>query len=195
MSESETIGARITQARLRYHITQAQLAVNVEVTRAAISQYEKDIIRPRDEVVERLARHFDVDPAWFMAGKGRSPAKLGPPLTVHQINVHDLTPQTIDNLVALKSGRYPWYLPAGFIVPPVDKTKVIAIRAPNDTESSSRPVRKGDRLVIYIGAIDQKGPWDVFLFFNKADQPEISGLPLAKGVQAVGRVIACLWTP
>lgn len=61
--------ARLTQVRVRDGLTKSKLASQAGVTSAAIGQYEAGINAPRDQVLLRLARIFDVDPAFFNAGR------------------------------------------------------------------------------------------------------------------------------
>lgn len=61
--------ARLTQARLRAAISKTQLAGKVDVSAAAIGQYEAGVNMPRAEVLERLARALDVLPEFFGVGR------------------------------------------------------------------------------------------------------------------------------
>lgn len=51
-----TLGARIRRARLARGLTQQELAKAVDRTRVAISEWERDISRPRENIVPLLAR-------------------------------------------------------------------------------------------------------------------------------------------
>lgn len=61
--------ARLTQARVRQGLSKTELAAAVEVSSAAIGQYEADVNAPRPEVVERLARVLKVQPDFFNVGR------------------------------------------------------------------------------------------------------------------------------
>lgn len=61
--------ARLTQARVRQGLSKTDLAAAVEVSSAAIGQYEADVNAPRPEVVERLARVLKVQPDFFNVGR------------------------------------------------------------------------------------------------------------------------------
>lgn len=61
--------ARLTQARVRRGLSKSELAAAVEVSSAAIGQYEADVNAPRPEVVERLARVLKVQPDFFNVGR------------------------------------------------------------------------------------------------------------------------------
>lgn len=61
--------ARLTQARVRQGLSKSELAAAVEVSSAAIGQYEADVNAPRPEVIERLARTLKVQPDFFNVGR------------------------------------------------------------------------------------------------------------------------------
>lgn len=61
--------ARLTQARVRQGLSKAELAAAVDVSAAAIGQYEADVNSPRPEVIERLARVLKVQPDFFNVGR------------------------------------------------------------------------------------------------------------------------------
>ncbi|MEV7875547.1 XRE family transcriptional regulator [Microbacterium sp. NPDC089188] len=61
--------ARLTQARVRQGLSKSELAAAIEVSSAAIGQYEADVNAPRPEVVERLARVLKVQPDFFNVGR------------------------------------------------------------------------------------------------------------------------------
>ncbi|MGW5051916.1 helix-turn-helix domain-containing protein [Actinokineospora sp. NPDC004072] len=70
--------ARLTQARHLAAVTKKDLADQVGVTAAAISQYELGAHRPRPDHVEKLARALRVPVAFFRAGRphGRLDASM-----------------------------------------------------------------------------------------------------------------------
>ena len=51
---------RIKELRLKAELTQEQLAKEVEITRQAISQYEKTNRQPKVEIAQKLADYFNV---------------------------------------------------------------------------------------------------------------------------------------
>lgn len=51
---------RIKELRLKAGLTQEQLAKEVEITRQAISQYEKASRQPKAEIAQKLADYFNV---------------------------------------------------------------------------------------------------------------------------------------
>lgn len=61
--------ARLTQARVRQGLSKSELAAAVDVSSAAIGQYEADVNAPRLEVIERLARVLKVQPDFFNVGR------------------------------------------------------------------------------------------------------------------------------
>lgn len=66
--------ARLTQARARRGISKADLAYAVDVSPAAIGQYEAGVNSPRPEVLDRLADALKVRPGFF--GVGRPLARI-----------------------------------------------------------------------------------------------------------------------
>jgi len=71
-----SVGDRISQAREDFGLSQAQLSHHLAVTRAAVSLYEKDKIRPRPDIFQALAAFFSADPEWFEWGHGRAPDSI-----------------------------------------------------------------------------------------------------------------------
>lgn len=61
--------ARLTQARARRGISKAELAHSVDVSPAAIGQYEAGVNSPRPEVLDRLADALEVRPDFFAVGR------------------------------------------------------------------------------------------------------------------------------
>ena len=92
----QTIGERINFARESYEWNQTELSEMIEVTRAAVSQYEKDMIRPRAEIIDRLARVFNADPEWFTHGRGRGPKRVEAPVIIPEIDLALYTPHVTD---------------------------------------------------------------------------------------------------
>ncbi|MFE2684472.1 helix-turn-helix domain-containing protein [Streptomyces mirabilis] len=65
-------GARLTQARRLAGWTKKELAAKIDVTPAAVGQYEAGGIRPRPEQVRRLAEALGMPSAFFTAGRPRA---------------------------------------------------------------------------------------------------------------------------
>ncbi len=61
--------ARLTQARVLADLTKQALAVALQVSPAAVGQYEAGVITPREDHLETLARTLDVPVAFFAAGR------------------------------------------------------------------------------------------------------------------------------
>lgn len=145
MKKTTTVGQRIHTARHTYGINQRELADNLGITRAAVSQYEQDRIRPRAKVIAALAEYFLSDPAWFEHGLGRPPSAVNAPVTISEVNAERLTsiadPRNI--------GRR-WTVPASALTPPAADDvgyapdHLLMIVAPNDCGA----VSAGDSVVI-----------------------------------------------
>jgi len=65
-------GARLTQARRLAGWTKKELAAKIDVTPAAVGQYEAGGIRPRPEQVRRLADVLGMPSTFFTAGRPRA---------------------------------------------------------------------------------------------------------------------------
>jgi transcriptional regulator with XRE-family HTH domain len=138
-----TIGDRIAIAREKYGLTQAKLGANLKVSRAAVSQYEKDLIRPRPEIFDMLAELFNADPEWFERGKGRAPQAHDAPVTIPEINVANVTHRLADPREA-GNGRF-WQVPrAAFSGVDISPDHMVTIQAPNPVGS----IQAGDSVVI-----------------------------------------------
>jgi Zn-dependent peptidase ImmA (M78 family)/transcriptional regulator with XRE-family HTH domain len=61
--------ARLTQARVRLGISKTDLASQVEVSPAAIGQYEAGVNSPRPDVLDRLSKALQVRPEFFSVGR------------------------------------------------------------------------------------------------------------------------------
>ncbi len=61
--------ARLTQARVRRGVSKAELATAVEVSAAAVGQYEAGVNSPRADVLERIAGVLQVRPGFFSSGR------------------------------------------------------------------------------------------------------------------------------
>ena len=180
-----TTGERIALAREVYRLTQGQLGATLGVTRAAVSQYEQDKIRPRPKVITRLAAAFNVDPEWFEHGEGRAPDPLDVPVTILVVNVACLTPE-IANLRDLRTGRE-WQLPAAtFEGIRIDPDHMVAIQAPND----AAPIARGDRVLIDTRCREGAG---VFLVVG-AVGGQLRCLEMNKPSLVAGRAVAYLRT-
>jgi len=55
-----SIGKRVANLRIKHKLTQEELAKRVEISRAALSHYEKDRREPDLETIEKIADYFDV---------------------------------------------------------------------------------------------------------------------------------------
>jgi DNA-binding XRE family transcriptional regulator len=69
---SMTLGQRILLARTKRGLSQAKLAKRLGVTRAAVSQWEKDQYVPRLPVLHALAEALGRDVEWFTEGSVES---------------------------------------------------------------------------------------------------------------------------
>ncbi|MFG2045751.1 XRE family transcriptional regulator [Dactylosporangium sp. NPDC048998] len=69
-------GARLTQARQLAALTKSALADKIDVSAAAVGQYEAGTIRPRPELVLRLAEVLGVPVRFFAFSAGRPKASL-----------------------------------------------------------------------------------------------------------------------
>jgi transcriptional regulator with XRE-family HTH domain len=181
-----SVGERIAFARNEYGLSQAQLGANLRVTRAAVSQYEQDKIRPRPVVIERLAALFNADPEWFDRGRGKAPNPLDAPVAIPEINGAALTPEITDPR-ELATGRQ-WRIPAETVVfmavDPGDN--LITLWAPNDADH----VRRGDRVVIDTRRDD--GGDGVFLIASEAGARLYRGCDAPTDAKIVGRVVGYL---
>jgi transcriptional regulator with XRE-family HTH domain len=175
------VGKRIANAREAYRLNQAQLAANLGVTRAAISQYEQGKITPRAKIIDRLADLFNSDPEWFQHGRGKSPSVLDAPLTLREINVERLTAHIADPC-DLANGRE-WRLPMGMFakLPLAVHDHMVVIVAPND----AGPIQRGDKVVINTRRHKGKG---VALVAYLADLARLEEGPLG-GVRIVGYAV------
>ncbi|MFE8988931.1 helix-turn-helix domain-containing protein [Streptomyces collinus] len=70
-------GARLTQARRLRGWTKKELAGRIDVTPAAVGQYEAGAIRPRPEQVRRIAEVFTYPASFFAAGRPRAALDTG----------------------------------------------------------------------------------------------------------------------
>ena len=71
----ETIGQRIAEARKEQGMTQEKLAAELNVSRAAVSNWEKDRRLPDAEMMIRLSKLLNVD---FVNGNVRETAEGAP---------------------------------------------------------------------------------------------------------------------
>lgn len=72
--------ARLTQARVLRSVTKSDLAAAVDVSPAAVGQYEAGVNSPRADVLYRLAKVLDVSPAFFGVGR--------PLVRIDTVNAH-----------------------------------------------------------------------------------------------------------
>jgi transcriptional regulator with XRE-family HTH domain len=179
-SDEPTIGERINSARDLYDWNQTELSEMIEVTRAAISQYEMDMIKPRPEIVERLARVFNADPEWFVFGRGRGPRQVETPVIIPAIDVSMITSQVTD-LRHLRLGCDVGLRKSWFKGRP-SKKQLVTFVAPND----AGPVLAGDNVVVDLGRRDGDG---VFLGRDRAGDARLYVEP-PKDLDVLGRVIS-----
>ena len=182
--ERLSVGDRIARARDTYRLSQAQLGLHLAVTRAAVSQYEKDKITPRPRIFERLAELFNADAEWFEQGRGKAPAALDAPVTIKEIRVSSLNDKAADPR-DLGNGRA-WQLPAAVFanaeVASLDH--IIAILAPNDAP----PICQGDNVLIDIRRRHGEG---VFLVVDRVCGPQLRCRPGDED-RIIGRAITYL---
>jgi len=86
------IGGRIKQAREMYEMTLDQLATQIGVSRAAVSQFELGVSGPSLERLDRIARYFGTSAQWFLDGTG------SPPRRVNKINEYCQCQHCLDEL-------------------------------------------------------------------------------------------------
>jgi transcriptional regulator with XRE-family HTH domain len=167
-----TVGNRIAAIRDKYNLTQAQLGANVGVTRAAISLYEKNMARPRAEVVDRLAALFNADPEWFDRGRGKGPGRIKAPAP----------PAEIEALLR------PQFLEVGYLAKAkVKHADTVAILAPN----AAGRIQRGDSVV--IDTRRRKGGDDgVFLVADATGVALRQGCAGSPDTRILGRAVAYL---
>lgn len=76
MAEAETIGARIRRERLSRRMTQRELAGRVDVGVPHISKVEAGREKPSDELLQRIAKVFDLDADELLLVAGRLPEEM-----------------------------------------------------------------------------------------------------------------------
>lgn len=186
-TEELSVGARIALARERHGLSQNQLAKYLDKTRAAVSQYEKNMIMPRPKVFDALAKFFNADPEWFEHGRGKAPDPFDAQITIPEINVAKLTEKVAD-LSALGVGRAKWELPASSFRFIVDaQHRIVAARAPNDVG----PIQEGDGVL--IDAAQRRRAEGVFLVVDRTQGPQLRQYhsdSKADGAWVVGRAVA-----
>jgi repressor LexA len=62
----KTFAKRLKQLREERHLTQDELAVNVNLKKSTLSKYENELREPRLSNVEKIADFFDVSVNWLM---------------------------------------------------------------------------------------------------------------------------------
>jgi transcriptional regulator with XRE-family HTH domain len=60
------VGERLTQSRIAMGLTLSALAELLSVSRQAVSQYEKGVDSPRDEVFRKIYTLFKHEPHFFL---------------------------------------------------------------------------------------------------------------------------------
>jgi transcriptional regulator with XRE-family HTH domain len=187
MSRAKTptsVGERIRVARKTYGMSQEALGENIRVTRAAISQYEKGRIKPRDEVLALLARTFHVDEAWFTTGAGKPPSPIDVPLTIPEISLDRLTKDVVDprTLVTGAQAGMPTHWLAGG--PMISPAHLVTFVSPVHVS----PIHEGDHVLVDTRL--RLGPPGVFLVIDERKGPTLRKLQEhPDGVQIIGRVV------
>jgi transcriptional regulator with XRE-family HTH domain len=153
----KTVGERIELARGTRDISQAKLAELLDVTRAAVSQYEQDRITPRGKVIDRLAEVFHTVPEWFTHGRGPAPKPEDACLVIPEIDLGAYS-ESVTDLKHLRVGR-DWVLPRGLFACPVTAGCLVAFAAPNAVADA---VCDGDAVVVDTSS--KAGP-GVFLVY------------------------------
>ena len=67
-SEIMTFGNRLKELRKAKNLTQNNLAKEFNVTRQAVAKWENDSSKPSIEIVEGLAKYFDVSIDYLLSG-------------------------------------------------------------------------------------------------------------------------------
>jgi transcriptional regulator with XRE-family HTH domain len=68
-----TIGQRIVEAREAAGLTTAQLAQNLGIRPATMSNWEKNKSQPRGNRLTTIAGFLNVSPTWLLTGYGENP--------------------------------------------------------------------------------------------------------------------------
>lgn len=183
-----SIGSRIEEARIHHGMSQAQLGVMLDVTRAAISQYEKDKTTPRNRVIDRLAEVFDASPEWFSHGRGERPKPADLPVAITEIDPGLITLSAVTNLRGL--GCRTWSLPSSLFAGAVATTNydhLIAFAAPN----ALAPIHEGDRVVVDTQRREAPDEADaVFLVYVDGRSARLSHYQRRIAASVLGRVVA-----
>lgn len=72
-ADLSSLGGRISFARLRQRLTQAEVATSLGKSRATIVQYEQNNILPPIDVVEDIAKKLQVSPSFLAYGEATVP--------------------------------------------------------------------------------------------------------------------------
>ena len=70
-----TIGDKIKRKRQEFNYTQEKLAELLGVTWKTVYRWEKCVAVPRHDMLQKLAKIFNVSPAWFLSNKWLEPEK------------------------------------------------------------------------------------------------------------------------
>ncbi|MCB1472259.1 MAG: helix-turn-helix domain-containing protein [Rhodobiaceae bacterium] len=73
----DTIGGRITRARVAQGLTTAQLARRLGLKTTTLSHWESDRAEPRPNRLMTLAGVLAVSPTWLLTGQGTAPSEGG----------------------------------------------------------------------------------------------------------------------
>lgn len=129
--------ARLTQARVRRSLTKTDLAAQVGVSAAAISQYEAGVNTPRVDVLDRLAKALDVRPDFFAVGR--------PLARIDTVNTHFRSLRSArvsDRQKALATATLVWELTFALErhvkLPEADMPRVVPSTAPAEAAAALR---------------------------------------------------------
>ena len=114
----ESIGQRITAARKEQGMTQEKLAAELNVSRAAVSNWEKDRRLPDAEMMIRLSKLLNVD---FVNGDAKETAEVTPGEPVEGIPEEPMQDTPIEKTEAVPEAP-PTETPADKLPPAKEKT-------------------------------------------------------------------------
>lgn len=68
--DKNTIGGRIHELRRSKRILQRELALAINTITSTIVKYEHNVIKPSEEILEKIANYFEVDKDYLLTGEG-----------------------------------------------------------------------------------------------------------------------------
>ncbi|TWP33004.1 helix-turn-helix domain-containing protein [Leekyejoonella antrihumi] len=129
--------ARLTQARVRARMSKTDLAAEVDVSPAAIGQYEAGVNSPRSDVLNRLEHALGVRPGFFSLGR--------PLARIDTLNAHFRSLRSArvgDRQAALATATLVWELTFALEryvkLPEVDLPEIMSGTAPADAAAVLR---------------------------------------------------------